>query len=177
MAAAGLISWPNAVSFLRLPLAAAFWVFTAPAARVAILLAAAATDWLDGWLARRLGGSVAGGEIIDPIFDKLFILTVVAALLVELRITPAELALTVVRDVLVLAGAAVVLLSGRRMRLQARMSGKIVTTLQGLVLLAAIVWQAAVLPLAITTAVTGIAAGIDYGRAARRSLHPAKRQP
>jgi len=46
----------------------------------ALFLLAALTDWLDGWLARRLGQTSAFGAFLDPVADKL----VVAAALVEL---------------------------------------------------------------------------------------------
>jgi len=45
-----------------------------------LFLVAAITDWLDGWLARRLGQTSAFGAFLDPVADKL----VVAAALVEL---------------------------------------------------------------------------------------------
>jgi CDP-diacylglycerol--glycerol-3-phosphate 3-phosphatidyltransferase len=35
-----------------------------------IFLSAALTDWLDGWLARRLDAQSALGELLDPIADK-----------------------------------------------------------------------------------------------------------
>lgn len=46
----------------------------------ALFLVAALSDWLDGWLARRLGQTSAFGAFLDPVADKL----VVAAALVEL---------------------------------------------------------------------------------------------
>lgn len=46
----------------------------------ALFLLAALSDWLDGWLARRLGQTSAFGAFLDPVADKL----VVAAALVEL---------------------------------------------------------------------------------------------
>jgi len=45
-----------------------------------LFLLAALSDWLDGWLARRLGQTSAFGAFLDPVADKL----VVAAALVEL---------------------------------------------------------------------------------------------
>ncbi len=46
----------------------------------ALFLLAAISDWLDGWLARRLAQTSAFGAFLDPVADKL----VVAAALVEL---------------------------------------------------------------------------------------------
>jgi cardiolipin synthase (CMP-forming) len=171
MLAAPLLNWPNAVSFARIPLAVAFWLVPAPAVRIGILLVAAATDWFDGWLARRRGGSVPGGEIIDPVFDKLFVLAVITALALENRLGATDVLLILVRDILVVVGGALVLGFGARPRMRARMSGKSVTALQLATLVAAIAWQELVRPLAIVTGAAGAAAAVDYAAAARRSLH------
>lgn len=40
---------------------------------LALFLAGAATDFLDGWLARRLGQVSAFGALLDPIADKVFV--------------------------------------------------------------------------------------------------------
>ena len=39
----------------------------------AIFIAAALTDWLDGWIARRYGLHSAFGEFLDPVADKLMV--------------------------------------------------------------------------------------------------------
>lgn len=54
----------------RLPLAIAFTLF-------------ALTDWMDGWLARRLGQTSRWGEILDPIADKILVLLVLLALIIR----------------------------------------------------------------------------------------------
>ena len=62
---------------------------------VAIFLVAAATDWLDGFLARRRGEVTTLGKLLDPIADKL--LTVSAFIsLVELRVAPAWMVVVIV---------------------------------------------------------------------------------
>jgi cardiolipin synthase (CMP-forming) len=38
------------------------------------LTVALATDWFDGWLARRSGRSSAMGSLLDPVADKILIL-------------------------------------------------------------------------------------------------------
>lgn len=38
-----------------------------------VLLAAALSDWLDGWLARRLNAESALGALLDPIADKVLV--------------------------------------------------------------------------------------------------------
>jgi CDP-diacylglycerol--glycerol-3-phosphate 3-phosphatidyltransferase len=62
---------------------------------VVIFLTAAATDWLDGFLARRRGQVTTLGKLLDPIADKL--LTVSAFIsLVELRLAPAWMVVVIV---------------------------------------------------------------------------------
>jgi CDP-diacylglycerol--glycerol-3-phosphate 3-phosphatidyltransferase len=62
---------------------------------VVIFLVAAATDWLDGYLARRRGQVTDLGKLLDPIADKL--LTVSAFIsLVELRVAPAWMVVVIV---------------------------------------------------------------------------------
>jgi CDP-diacylglycerol--glycerol-3-phosphate 3-phosphatidyltransferase len=62
---------------------------------VVIFLVAAATDWLDGFLARRRGEVTTLGKLLDPIADKL--LTVSAFIsLVELQLAPAWMVVVIV---------------------------------------------------------------------------------
>jgi len=45
-----------------------------------VLVASGVTDWLDGYLARRLDQSSRIGELLDPVADRLYIFTVVVGL-------------------------------------------------------------------------------------------------
>jgi cardiolipin synthase len=75
---------PNAVSGLRLLGVPLFlWLVLGPEAdvlAVLLLMVSGFTDWLDGYLARRLNQTSKLGEILDPVADRLYILAVVIGL-------------------------------------------------------------------------------------------------
>ena len=79
---------PNSLTLLRIVLIPVFVVvFYLPfgwanAATTGIFALAAITDWLDGFLARRLGQVSAFGAFLDPVADKLMV-AVVLVLLVQ----------------------------------------------------------------------------------------------
>lgn len=56
-------------------------------AAAGIFIAAALTDWLDGWIARRYGLTSAFGAFLDPVADKLMV-AVTLFLLVQQNPTP-----------------------------------------------------------------------------------------
>ncbi|WP_310963417.1 CDP-alcohol phosphatidyltransferase family protein [Nocardioides marmorisolisilvae] len=75
---------PNVVSMLRLLGVPLFlWLVLGPEADVwalIVLMASGVTDWLDGYLARRLDQASKLGEVLDPVADRLYILAVVIGL-------------------------------------------------------------------------------------------------
>ncbi len=70
---------PNLLTLLRLALIPVFVIVYflpvtwAHAGSAAFFLAAAITDWLDGYLARKLDQSSAFGAFLDPVADKLMV--------------------------------------------------------------------------------------------------------
>ncbi len=83
-APATLWTLPNVVSLLRLLGVPLFlWLVLGPEADVwalVVLMVSGVTDWLDGYLARRLNQTSKLGEILDPVADRLYILAVVIGL-------------------------------------------------------------------------------------------------
>ncbi len=53
-----------------------------------IFVAAALTDWLDGWLARKWNQTSPFGEFLDPVADKLMVCTALVALIELGRLDP-----------------------------------------------------------------------------------------
>ncbi|MGQ0633161.1 MAG: CDP-diacylglycerol--glycerol-3-phosphate 3-phosphatidyltransferase [Planctomycetaceae bacterium] len=72
-----LFTYPNLITFSRLVLAIVlFWLIDGGEhwlASCVVFLAAAATDALDGWIARRYGLVTVVGRILDPFVDKVIV--------------------------------------------------------------------------------------------------------
>ena len=72
---------PNLLTLLRIVLIPVFIVAYylpqawAPLLTTVLFILAALTDWLDGYLARRLNQSSAFGAFLDPVADKLMVLS------------------------------------------------------------------------------------------------------
>jgi cardiolipin synthase (CMP-forming) len=78
---------PNVISFVRLLGVPLFlYLLLGPhhdAAAVAVLAVGGTTDWVDGYVARRLGQVSRLGELLDPFADRLYILAALIGLTVR----------------------------------------------------------------------------------------------
>ncbi|MBA3346136.1 MAG: CDP-alcohol phosphatidyltransferase family protein [Gemmatimonadales bacterium] len=154
----------DVLSAVRLPLAVAFPLASSDG-RLVILAAAAASDLLDGQLARRYGGS-ALGAVLDPVADKLFMASAFGVVAFSRRLELYEVLGVLLRD-LVAAGAFLATLLSRRPRaMPARASGKAVTVAQVLTLVAFLLHSPLLRPMAWATAAIALYAIWDYCQAA-----------
>jgi cardiolipin synthase len=82
-----VLTVPNLISFGRLLCIPWFlWLLLAQDKRVAaaILLAVlGATDWVDGWIARRYDQGSELGKILDPVADRILLIAAGVALLID----------------------------------------------------------------------------------------------
>ena len=78
---------PNLLSMVRLAGVPVFlWLVLGPewdGWALVLLMVAGVTDWLDGYLARKLDQRSTLGEILDPVADRLYILAVVIGLVLR----------------------------------------------------------------------------------------------
>jgi cardiolipin synthase len=123
---------PNLVSFFRLLMIPVFlWLLVArdnPAAAGWLLLGIGGTDWVDGYLARRLGQVSEIGKLLDPLADRIAVATAVVAGWATGALPPWFAALLVVRESLVGIGA--LFLAFRKIgKLEVRYLGKLATFL------------------------------------------------
>lgn len=127
---------PNRLTMLRIVLAAAvfaslmseapFWHLAA----LVMFVAAIVTDWLDGWLARKMKTVSPFGKIADPIADKILVLGTLIALirLKELEVPLWAVFLIVMRELLI--GGVRVIAGAQGKVLAADRFGKIKTAIQ-----------------------------------------------
>ncbi len=131
----------DGLTLTRVPLAAVFVVVARqPRWATAVLVVAGLTDVLDGWVARKRGEAHELGALLDGIVDKIFVLTVAIALVVQARLTKTEAVLLGVRDLgeLLLIGVALLLPMRAVRRIGAEWLGKATTIAQFAAVLAAI---------------------------------------
>lgn len=162
---------PNAVSLMRVPLAAAFVMADRLPLRLTIVAAAAFSDWVDGALARRARRVTRAGELLDPVADRVFMVAALVSLAVEHQFPLWTLPLLLLRDIGVVCGGLVVLALNRRARLPARTAGKRLTWLQFIAVGVLLLWPKLVIWLVAPIAVLGLAALADYARQARLALY------
>jgi CDP-diacylglycerol--glycerol-3-phosphate 3-phosphatidyltransferase len=73
------VNLPNAITFSRLVMTAAFVIavsqrsLTGYGMGLALFVIAAASDWLDGYLARKMGLVTPLGKLMDPLADKILV--------------------------------------------------------------------------------------------------------
>lgn len=92
-----LLGVPFLLYFLHQPTAQSRWI------SMVIFLIAAGTDWLDGYLARRLNQVTDLGKFLDPLVDKLLVLAPLL-MLIELGQIPAWGVFLIVGRELAIAG-------------------------------------------------------------------------
>jgi cardiolipin synthase (CMP-forming) len=129
---AALLTLPNVITLARLPLAVLFLFASTTAERLTILGMASASDFIDGWLARRSRRTTRSGALLDPIADKTFVLAALTAFVRTEALSTGAYFLILARDFATAIGFLVAWrLPGLDPRnFKARMSGKIVTVLQ-----------------------------------------------
>ncbi|MGC4889852.1 CDP-alcohol phosphatidyltransferase family protein [Micromonospora sp. DT227] len=83
VAADRVLTLPNLISFVRLlgvPLFLyLFLVVRADVVAIVVLAVGGTSDWVDGWIARRLQQVSRLGELLDPLADRLYILATLLA--------------------------------------------------------------------------------------------------
>lgn len=161
----------DVLSMLRVPMALAFVLVRSDGWRLAIVAMAAATDLLDGRIARRYGSS-RWGAVLDPVADKLFMACTFGVVAWSGRLEWYEVAGVLIRDIVASVAFAVTAIFGRALAVPARLGGKAVTVAQLLTLVAFLTDSPKLQAMAWATAAIGLYAIRDYQRAAVRQRAP-----
>jgi CDP-diacylglycerol--glycerol-3-phosphate 3-phosphatidyltransferase len=127
-----LLTWARIVAIpLVVGLYATSWqIHTINLVATVLFVVIALTDWLDGWLARKLNQTSAFGAFLDPVADKLLVCAALLVLLqldrvnalVGLVIIGREIAISALREWMAQIGAA--------RSVAVHMLGKLKTTVQ-----------------------------------------------
>ncbi|MGG1314804.1 MULTISPECIES: CDP-diacylglycerol--glycerol-3-phosphate 3-phosphatidyltransferase [Cohnella] len=112
--------------FVMIPLFLVLYFDDHPVAALCIVLLAGLTDLLDGYIARRSGQVTATGVMLDPLADKLMMLSVIVALVVGGEIPWSAAAIMAVREIGMIASSAFFYFRGMK-TVPANMLGKVTT--------------------------------------------------
>jgi CDP-diacylglycerol--glycerol-3-phosphate 3-phosphatidyltransferase len=168
---------PNALTvlrFLAIPIFAVLFLAAGdePAWGAGVLFAAAAvTDQIDGWLARRWRVESQFGKIADPLADRLMIGVAVVLMWAEGRLPALAALIVLARDVLLLAGYKV--LVPRGYDFEVNTLGKIATwVLYASLALVLVTEEGTAWPIWLfwVGVVLAIAASVQYAFKARREV-------
>jgi len=163
---------PNLLTLLRIllvPLAIWLIISDADRAAFAVLVAAGITDGLDGFLAKRFGWATELGAYLDPLADKLLLVSTFIALGAR-QLLPSWLVILVVsRDVLIVAAILLSVVLGETVQMRPIAISKLTTVAQiglALLILAAagfgLSWDSARIVTIYLTAILTVASAAAY---------------
>ena len=99
-------------------------------AATAMFIVFALTDWLDGWLARKLNQMSAFGAFLDPVADKLIVVGALVVLLYLSRVDPLVALIIVGREIAISALREWMAVLGQGKSMAVAYIGKLKTTSQ-----------------------------------------------
>jgi CDP-diacylglycerol--glycerol-3-phosphate 3-phosphatidyltransferase/cardiolipin synthase len=171
-----ILTLPNSISFSRLLLAVAFVFIPGDSQRLVLIVAAGLTDFLDGWLARMSNNPTVAGALIDPIADRVFVLTAISTFLYEGRLTTGQYFIFLSRDIMTAVGFIVArFIPGLDASdFKARVLGKTVTVFQLACLVSIVGWSVATYPLILIIGALSAVSIVDYTAALERARRAAK---
>ena len=124
---AGWRTIPNLISLLRLFCVPIFvWLLLSeqrPLAAAILLAVLGATDWVDGWIARKYDQGSAIGQVLDPVADRILLITAAVTLLIDGTVPWWIGALVLFREALI-SLAVVLLAAAGAKRIEVQWAGK-----------------------------------------------------
>ena len=174
------MNWANRITILRIvltPIFIAAILYHRLGIALAIFILASITDGLDGYIARVRKEKTRLGAIMDPIADKLLIvsayisLSIVTGLPEYLKMPVYVPIIVISRDAIILLGALIIYLNNGKLDIKPTALGKVTTTLQMITIVSVLlqfiysswIWN-------VMIALT-IVSGVDYIRMGSRQLN------
>jgi len=164
---------PNGITSSRILIALLF-PFCPESWHLPLILIGLASEFLDGFIARVCNWTSYLGQVLDPVADKLFVLSISLTWIVLNRITLQQWLLFALRDFGVLLIFLLLLASGRVRTVRsvkARFPSKLTTAFQYLLFLMVLTGSTRmVMPLALLTAGIGLIATLQYAYLIRQAI-------
>jgi cardiolipin synthase len=131
----GLANWLTVLRILLIPVFVSLLVYRRPGLALVVFAAAALTDLLDGYVARQRGIQSRLGAFLDPMADKLLLISSFVTL-TWLKALPFWIAAVVIsRDIILVVGALAIHMAGGRIYPRPTWAGKAATFFQILTVL------------------------------------------
>jgi len=166
-----VLTLANRLTILRIlmtPIIIVLLFYREIGAAFALFMLAGLTDGLDGFFARRQGQRTALGMVLDPLADKLLLMSSVVVL-TKLKELPNWFTIIVVsRDLILIGGALILYMFIGKISLPPSWLGKATTVLQIATVLLAMLdnffppLEAAVVPMAVAALACTVGSGLDY---------------
>lgn len=161
------LKWiPNLLSGLRILMALAF-PFAASQQRLPILVLALLTEYLDGFLARKYNWTTISGQVLDPIADKLFTLSIGLTFVALNKLSLMHLIFISVRDIVATSAFIISVLVlkkyDRITNFRPLISGKITTAFQYFVFINLALAATPSLGLILLTGLLSVVSAVIYG--------------
>ena len=115
-----IVTWPNLISVVRLACVPLFlWLLWGADEEIAAALLAAglgATDWVDGYIARRFDQGSELGKILDPTADRVLLVAAAVAVLTQGLPVAVDVVVWIMlaREILIAAATIALALAGAR---------------------------------------------------------------
>lgn len=130
------MNWANLVTYFRLliiPVVVVSYhseLVHSHLIAAALFTFASLSDWLDGYLARKLNLTSEFGAFLDPVADKLLVVTVLIMLVGEINLLLLPTTVIIAREILISALREWMASRGNREAVAVAFSGKLKTTFQ-----------------------------------------------
>lgn len=166
-----MLTLANRLTILRILMTPAITIlllYKHTAAATALFVLAGITDGLDGFVARRQGQRTALGMVLDPLADKLLLMSSLIVLTILKELPRWFTIIVVSRDLMLIGGSLILYMFLGKMSMPPSWLGKSTTVFQIATVLLAMLdnfvpaLRTAVMPVAFLTTAFTIGSGLDY---------------